>query len=234
MTSKNLRICCIVPAAGIGERMKTNVPKQYLPFRLSTVLDHTLERLLSCARIEKIIVVINKDDSYWPSSGFFKDPRITQVVGGKERSDSVLNGLVVAEETYGEDAWVLVHDAARPCIMASDIDLLIEDAVATDQGTILAAPVHDTVKKVSKSSLETLNRKIIFRALTPQMFQLGQLKNAIANASATRKPVTDEAHAVELMGGSIGFVEGRTDNIKITTSSDLSLADYYVEKQESS
>ena len=227
-------MCCIVPAAGIGKRMQANFPKQYLPFRTSTILDHTLERLLSCELIEKIIVVTSNDDHYWPSSNFFEDPRITQVVGGKERSDSVLNGLLAAEALYGKDVWVLVHDAARPCIMKDDIQLLIEKATTTDQGTILAAPIHDTIKKVSDSSLKTLDRNKIWRALTPQMFRLTQLKNAITNARDTKKAVTDEAHAIELTGVPIGFVDGRSDNIKITRSSDLSLADYYVEQQENS
>jgi len=227
-------MCCIVPAAGIGKRMQVHLPKQYLPFRSSTILDHTLERLLSCELIDNVIVVTNNDDSYWPSSGFFKDPRITQVVGGKERSDSVLKGLLAAETLYGEDVWVLVHDAARPCIMKDDIQLLIEQATTTGRGAILAAPIHDTIKKVSGSSLKTLNRNKIWRALTPQMFRLKQLKNAITKARDTKKAVTDEAHAIELIGAPIVFVEGRSDNIKITTSSDLSLADYYVEQQENS
>jgi 2-C-methyl-D-erythritol 4-phosphate cytidylyltransferase len=225
-------MCCIVPAAGIGKRMQANVPKQYLPFRTSTILDHTLKRLLSCELIEKVIVVTNNDDHHWPSSSFFEDPRVTQVVGGKERSDSVLNGLLAAEALYGKDVWVLVHDAARPCIVKEDIQLLIEKATTTDQGTILAAPIHDTIKKVSDSSLKTLDRNKIWRALTPQMFRLRQLKNAITNARGTKKAVTDEAHAVELTGDPTGFVEGRSDNVKITTSSDLSLANYYIDRQE--
>ncbi|PCH85964.1 MAG: 2-C-methyl-D-erythritol 4-phosphate cytidylyltransferase [Piscirickettsiaceae bacterium] len=226
-------VCCIVPAAGVGKRMQTDIPKQYLPFRSVTILEHTLSRLLSCPFIKKIILVISKDDVYWPLSSYYGDSRVIQVEGGAERADSVFNGLVMAEELFGKESWALVHDAARPCVMASDVERLANKSASTHQGSILAAPIHDTIKQtLSTGSIKTLDRTTLWRALTPQLFQINALKNALINAKQQGKLVTDEASAIEMNGGVVELVEGRTDNIKVTTLSDLSLANYFVEQQE--
>lgn len=226
------KICCIVPAAGVGKRMRADIPKQYLPFRSVTILEHTLARLLSCPSINKIILAISKDDVYWPLSSYYGDSRIIQVEGGIERADSVLNGLNVAEHMFGEESWVLVHDAARPCVMASDIEHLVSKAMSSNQGTILASAIHDTVKQtVGNGLIKTIDRTTLWRALTPQLFRINTLKNALITAIKQDKPVTDEASAIEMNGGIVNLIEGRADNIKVTTLSDLSLASFFVEQQ---
>ena len=227
------QLCCIVPAAGIGERMLAERPKQYLPFRSTTILDHTLRRLLSSDLIDKIILVLNKNDTYWPQSSFAKHSKITVVEGGDERADSVLKGLIKAEQLYGDTSWLLVHDAARPCILKADIERLIKVTFLNQQGAILATPIHDTVKEYIEDGVtKTLPRSKLWRALTPQLFRVKELKKALLTAQNKAVLVTDEANAIEINGGFVHLVEGRHDNLKVTTPADLLLADFYVEQQE--
>lgn len=232
MSNKSQQIGCVVPAAGIGKRMQASIPKQYLSLGESTILDQTLSRLLLCHAIDKVIVAINKNDTFWPQSVYFNNPRITVVDGGVERSDSVLNGLLALETLLGDEAWVLVHDAARPCVSLDDIERLIHFSHSSQQGAILASPVTDTIKKSTDIGVETIDRKLIWRALTPQIFKLGRLKKAIEHANTQQLVVTDEAHAMELIGESTELVEGRSDNIKVTSPDDLALARFYLKQQE--
>ena len=221
----------VVPAAGVGKRMQSDRPKQYLELAGTTVIEQTLTRLLQARVFEAIAVAISAEDPYWPELKISSHPAIVTAAGGKERADSVLSGLKSIRERASDDDWVLVHDAARPCLTAEDIHKLIDELKDDGVGGILALSSHDTLKNVrDKHIAGTLDRSHIWRALTPQMFRYGMLKDAL-EAAAGNPAVTDEASALELQGLQPRIVEGRPDNIKITRPEDLVLAQFYLEQQ---
>lgn len=222
----------VVPAAGVGKRMGSTVPKQYLEVRGKTVLEHTLERILSVPKIAAIAVALGEEDGYWNDLPISRDPRILRAAGGRERSDSVYSALKSLEDLAAPDDWVLVHDAARLCLTAADVLKLIETLQHDPVGGILAVPVSDTLKTVEQGLIiGTPDRSSTWRALTPQMFRYGLLKTALEEAAERGNLVTDEASAIELKGYQPRIVEGRSDNIKITRPEDLPLAAFYLENQ---
>lgn len=217
-------IVAIVPAAGAGKRMNASCPKQYLKINDKTILEHTVYKLLSHAAISKVIVVVSKDDEYFANTSLSNHPKVTATIGGDERSDSVLEGLNVANSE-----WVMVHDAARPCVRHQDIDELIKVAMAEEDGAILAMKARDTIKKANGNHIETtLDRNSLWQALTPQMFKREQIINALILAKQKSIQVTDEASALELLNKSPALVEGHSDNIKVTLPEDLALASYFL------
>jgi 2-C-methyl-D-erythritol 4-phosphate cytidylyltransferase len=221
----------VVPAAGVGKRMLADRPKQYLLLHNQTVIEHTLSRLLQAKIFTGIAVAISKEDPYWPELEISKHPQVLTAVGGKERADSVLSALNLLQNHASKDDWVLVHDAARPCITASDIHKLIATLKDDAIGGILALPSHDTLKQVKGDNIQqSLDRRSVWRALTPQMFRFGVLKQALEQTQGNLA-ITDEASALELTGLSAKIVEGRADNIKITQADDLFLAQFYLEQQ---
>ncbi len=222
----------VVPAAGVGKRMNANRPKQYLLLsETQTVLEHTLTRLIDAQVFEKIVVAISDGDAYWDDLLISKHEKITRANGGKERADSVLNALAAIQNQANLKDWVLVHDAARPCITSHDIHNLIAELRDDAIGGILALSSHDTLKDVdNKQIISTLNRNRIWRALTPQMFRYGALKSALEFTQGNAG-ITDEASALEAQGFSPKIVEGRSDNIKITLPEDLALAQFYLVQQ---
>lgn len=225
------RFWAVVPAAGVGKRMQADRPKQYLELCGRTVLEQTLERLLRTGIFTAVAVAISVEDPYWPALAVSKHRGIITAAGGKERADSVLSALQTIGDRAADEDWVLVHDAARPCITETDVKRLIETLKADETGGILALSSHDTLKKVDgRSILGTLDRAHIWRALTPQMFRYGLLKQALTAAQGN-SAVTDEASALELLGLRPKIVEGRADNIKITRPEDLALAQFYLERQ---
>ncbi len=228
----NTKFWGIVPAAGVGKRMNAHCPKQYLSLNdKQTVLEHTLTRLIEAAIFEKIVVAISDGDAYWDNLPISKHAKIIRAEGGKERADSVLNALAAIEMQANSHDWVLVHDAARPCITSHDIEKLIFELRDDAVGGILTVSSHDTLKDVNgKQIVSTLNRNRIWRALTPQMFRYGELKIAL-ELTQGNEGITDEASALETQGFSPKIVEGRTDNIKITRPEDLALAQFYLEQQ---
>ena len=231
----------IVPAAGIGKRMQANRPKQYLHLKNKTILTHTLTKLLSHPRIHKVILPLSEGDQYFAESDFANHPNVIRVNGGKERVDSVLNGLHALD--YQSNPWVLVHDAARPCITHQDIDKLIASCIENDCGSILASPVRDTMKRgstfVSKQKTSndlsqvkmTIEREQLWHALTPQMFKSAELTFAIEQALAKSLIITDESSAMEQAGFKSLLVTGSSENIKITHPDDLALAEFYLNRQ---
>ena len=228
----SLAFWAVVPAAGVGKRMGTEVPKQYLEVAGKPVLQHTLERLLSVETIAGINVALGAEDGYWPDLPFADHPRICAVPGGRERADSVYSALVHMEDRARPDDWVLVHDAARLCITRSDVLKLIETLKDDPVGGILALPVSDTLKTVDDQHITgTPDRRQVWRALTPQMFRYGLLKQALLDAAEMNRLVTDESSALELAGYRPRIVEGRPDNLKITRPEDLPLAAFYLERQ---
>jgi len=221
-----------VPAAGVGKRMGAAVPKQYLQLAGKPVLQHTLERLLSVEAIAAVCVALDREDGYWPDLPQSRDPRVLRAEGGKERADSVLSALRCLGGRAAPDDWVLVHDAARVCITAGDVLKLMEALRDDPVGGILALPSSDTLKGVEAGRIvDTVDRNHVWRALTPQMFRYGVLRQALESAATLGLSVTDEASALELAGLSPRIVEGRPDNIKITRPEDLSLATFYLERQ---
>ncbi len=219
----------VVPAAGAGRRMGTDIPKQYLQIHGKAVIDWTLQALLSHPDIESLVVALSADDEYWPDTLSASDSRVRTVTGGEERCHSVLNALEALVPAAGEDDWVLVHDAARPCVQLEDVSRLILRASA-GVGGVLGVPVHDTMKRTDAEGrvVETVERKQLWHAFTPQMFPLGLLRHSLRAALAAGVEVTDEASAMEWAGHSPLMVEGAATNIKITRPADLSLAEFYL------
>lgn len=226
------RYFAVVPAAGIGKRMGAAMPKQYLPLAGKPVLQHTLESLLRVARLERVVVALAPVDPYWPMLAAAADPRVAATVGGEERADSVWSGLCALKEMAQDQDFVLVHDAARPCLRSEDVERMI-DALADDPvGGILALPSVDTLKEAEGGRVQsTLDRRRVWRALTPQMFRYRLLCDALEAAAAPQIKVTDEAQAVERAGFKPRIVEGRPDNIKITRPEDLPLAELFLERR---
>ena len=221
----------VVPAAGVGKRMNADRPKQYLALAGKTVIEQTIMRLLQANVFSAVAVAISAEDPYWPELTISKNEQVITAPGGKERADSVLSGLNSIRAKAKSDDWVLVHDAARPCLTTQDIKLLIDTLKNDDVGGILALSSHDTLKRVKDHEiLETLDRRTIWRALTPQMFRYGMLKSALEESVGDPR-ITDEASALELKGFIPKIVEGRPDNIKITRPEDLALAQFYLEQQ---
>jgi len=231
----NKQFWAIIPAAGVGKRMQADRPKQYLPLHNKTVIEHTLDRLLSLGEITGVVLSISESDEYWPDLNYTTEKPLLIAKGGKERSDSVLNALkmLANESNTAEEIWVLVHDAARPCVRAEDIKGLIKSAVQSHDGGLLALPVRDTMKRSGSDNRvhKTVNRDGLWHALTPQMFRLDLLMNALIKADESNMPVTDDASAMELAGYAPLLFEAHEDNLKITRAFDLQLAELFLKNQ---
>lgn len=221
----------VVAAAGVGRRMGSDIPKQYLLLNGRRVIEHTLQRLLNHPQIKQTLVALSPDDKWWPDTDYANHADVISVDGGAERCYSVLNALNRLSEMAAEDDWVLVHDAARPCLRSSDVDALIEQLNNHPVGGILGMPVRDTMKRADESGqvVETVCREGLWHAFTPQMFRLGMLRSALSQALEQGMQVTDEASAMELAGHSPRLIEGHPDNIKITRPEDLALAAFYLQ-----
>jgi 2-C-methyl-D-erythritol 4-phosphate cytidylyltransferase len=222
----------IVPAAGSGRRMGAALPKQYLLLGDRTVLEHTLDTLLTVEVLAGVVLVVAPGDSAWEAiqPRYAGQPLIV-VNGGAERCYSVLNGLDALSGKAAAGDWVLVHDAARPCVRRDDIRALMAGMGADSDGGLLGVPVADTMKRVSPDGrvAATVNRDSLWHALTPQMFRLEQLRAALRQAIKAHSMVTDEASAMELAGYRPLMVQGHRDNIKITLPADLELAAFYLQ-----
>lgn len=229
------RYWAVIPAAGIGTRMRMETPKQYLSLHGRTILEHTLARFCEHESVAGISVALAPEDPYWDRLAIAGHDKILTATGGVERYHSVQNGLTALADRATGDDWVMVHDAARPCLRHEDIDCLIESLAQHPVGGILALPVRDTMKRAGADNeiRETVDREGLWHALTPQMFRLDLLRDCLAAALAANQPVTDEAQAVELAGYRPLLVPGHPDNIKITHPIDLPLAELFLSQQES-
>lgn len=249
------RLWCVVPAAGRGLRVGADLPKQYLPLAGRALIAHTLERLARHPAVAGLMVALAADDPHWSTAmpvgtgddGGLAAPEASKqpdgrsrsllgkplhtVIGGAERADSVLAALRALPDSVAADAFVLVHDAARPCVRAADIARLVEQGCAAG-GALLGAPLRDTLKRADAAShsLGTEAREARWRAFTPQLFRRGELTRALADALAAGVAVTDEAMAMERAGFAPLLVEGAEDNIKVTTAADLALAEFLLER----
>ena len=217
-------VWAIVPAAGIGQRMGGERPKQYLEVGERTILEQTLERLATSPAIRAVLPVIRADDGHWPAirERLGHLPNLLPTAqGGAERSDSVASGLEALGEIDDNDR-VLVHDAVRPCIRDGDIQAVI-GATTAEQGAILAVPVADTLKRVAEDGRiqATVDRSELWRAQTPQVFPAGALRRGIEAARSEGRAATDEASLLEPLGFPVTVVAGREENIKVTKPEDL-------------
>ena len=239
-TAEKQQFTVVIPAAGVGSRMQADRPKQYLILGESTVLEQTINRLIGHPQISRIVLAVNPEDEYLSESTLAEKDWLTITHGGTERSDSVLNGIRQVEED-----WVLVHDAARPCVRHNDIRRLLQLAEEKEgSGGILARKATDTIKQ-AKGTLQTreisndseaeiqksVPRHLIWHALTPQFFPTRQLAEALTWCAENSQPITDEASAIELTGGKAHLIPGSADNIKITHPGDLALAEFFLAQQ---
>lgn len=227
------RLWAVIPAAGRGDRFGAGRPKQYAVLRGRALIEWSLAPFLARADLAGIVIALAADDRDWPRCRP-SDARVLEAPGGAERAASVGNALTTLAERGGDDDdWVLVHDAARPCLDPADLDRLLELGRRSQDGALLAAPVEDTLKSaVAGCAAATVDRRDLWRAMTPQLFRLGPLRRALRAAAATGIAVTDEASAIEQHGGRPLLVEGRADNIKVTRSVDLALADAVLAARE--
>lgn len=204
--------------------MQADRPKQYLPLGELSILERTIDCFLGHPGLKGVVVALAADDPYWPSLPCSQDSRITRVDGGAERADSVLAGLqrVMALGAKPDD-WVLVHDAARPNLARTDLDNLLISLADDPVGGLLAVPARDTLKQVGADGRveQTIDRRKVWLAYTPQMFRLSSLHEALGKALASGAAITDEASAMEWAGHAPRLIEGRADNIKVTTPDDL-------------
>jgi 2-C-methyl-D-erythritol 4-phosphate cytidylyltransferase/2-C-methyl-D-erythritol 2,4-cyclodiphosphate synthase len=232
------RFWAIVPAAGRGERFAsaaaTATPKQYTLLLGRSVLEWSLRALLCEPRIEGIVVVLASGDERWPEvAGRLNSPKLMTAIGGAHRQDSVMSGLEFLASRAAPGDWVMVHDAARPCVSGDDIGALA-DAVANSNGAVLAAPIVDTVKRAGAEANETVDRAGLWRALTPQVFAYAQLRRALREAADAGAAVTDEAQAMERIGIRAALVAGSPFNIKVTRVEDLQIAADILKMREKS
>lgn len=195
------------------------------------MLEHSLRAFLADADCIAICVAIAADDTRWPEvAARLANARLQAVEGGAERAHSVLRGLRGLEFALTPDDWVLVHDAARPCVTHAEIQALKRAVASHRVGGLLAVPLADTLKRAAPqvalaTVAETVPREGLWRALTPQAFRFGVLRDALNAALAAGRVPTDEAQAVEWSGAQALLVTGSTENIKVTTASDLTLAE---------
>lgn len=231
-------IWAVIPAAGIGQRMQSAIPKQYLPLAGATVIEITIARLLAAERVQGLAISLRADDQYWAGLKIRCSKPVLRAEGGAERCHSVLNAmqsLAERDDVDVENDWVLVHDAVRPCVRLDDINLLIEQATASASGGLLALPVRDTMKRQvagTQTVQQTEERAGLWHALTPQLFPYRALQQALIRALAEGVSVTDESSAMEHAGFAPLLVRGHEDNIKITRPDDLRLAALFMADQQ--
>ncbi|MBC7982769.1 MAG: 2-C-methyl-D-erythritol 4-phosphate cytidylyltransferase [Candidatus Obscuribacterales bacterium] len=217
----------VIPAAGVGRRMAGDMPKQYLPLNGRTVIEWSIAVFLARADVSGIVVAIAANDGHWSTLSCSRDSRVRTALGGDERAASVLSALNSLAAEAHDDDWVIVHDAARPCLNPQDLSRLISELAGDQVGGLLASPVADTLKSADSEQrvAATVSRGGLWRALTPQMFRFGVLRRALALAAERGMLVTDEASAIEILALRPKLIVGRADNIKITLPEDLVIAE---------
>ena len=219
----------LVPAAGSGSRMGSELPKQYLPLAGKPLIHHALATLCACPQLTTVFVVLSPQDEWFKSYDWsgFGDKLQPLYCGGATRAESVLNGLLMSE--LEPDDWVLVHDAARPCLTQAHLEKLFTELCDDPVGGILAAPVADTLKRAGEGNCiaRTEDRNGLWGAQTPQMFRAGLLVQALGSAIE----VTDEASAIEALGLSPKLVASDSTNFKVTYPQDLRLAEMLLKER---
>jgi 2-C-methyl-D-erythritol 4-phosphate cytidylyltransferase len=233
MSKPHAKHFAIVPAAGTGTRMGEARPKQYLPLLGKPLIYHTLAVLCANPSIDRVYVVLSVEDAEWGRHDWsaLGDKLITLFCGGATRAASVLNGLRSIAGDTGDEDWVLVHDAARPCLAAWHVDKLVRELAGEPVGGLLAVPVADTLKLADagrRHALRTVPREHLWQAQTPQMFRYALLRDALES----HHQVTDEASAIEAAGHQPCLVEADATNLKVTYPLDLHLAEWILQNRE--
>jgi len=232
--SNNNRLWVVIPAAGIGKRMGVDIPKQYITVCDKAIIEHTVEKFTSRNDLQGILVALSNSDQHWSTLELSENNKITTVTGGEERYKSVYNALCSLKNKAGDDDWILVHDAVRPCITTSEIDQFIADLDHLNGiGGILALPCFETMKKANTNHEieETIDRKFIWHAQTPQMFRYKKLFLAIEKIMNENIFITDEAMAMELAGYKPMLIQGTHSNIKITDQNDLKYLESFLRQE---
>ena len=225
MSIRAQKYFCVVVAAGIGQRMRGVVPKQYLPLANRTLLEWSVKPFLALPEIEQVVVVLSANDPWFPGLILAQHPKIKAVVGGLERYQSVLSGLKALSTKANENDWVMVHDAARPNITLEDLEQLISTVGDHAIGGLLGVPVSDSLKYIDQQHtvVNEVARESIWRALTPQMFRFNLLLTSLQTLAEQGISVSDEASALGRFGHQCLMVLGRSDNIKVTTPADYEM-----------
>ena len=223
------QIWALVPAAGVGARMAADKPKQYISINGRTILEHTLSVLLAVEGIAGVQLCLSPEDAYWPDI-VLNHPRLLPVIdGGVTRADSVLAGLQSLSKRAKPDDWVLVHDAARPCLTEDLLKKLIDSLFEHSIGGILAVPVADTIKQVENLEIKaTVNRNKLWAAQTPQMFRFDLLKSCLEKALKQSIEITDEASCIEAAGFTPMIVPSVRSNIKVTYPEDVDWVNHFL------
>ena len=223
----------VIPAAGAGRRLGGEIPKQYREIASAPLLEHPLRALLRSPDIRGIVVALDPSDRRADAIQSLADVRVQTIPGGAERVASVFAGLEALADRVTDDDWVLVHDAARPCLDYPSLSALIERARACGEGVILAEPVADTLKRVDGTGgiSATVERADLWRAQTPQLFPFMQLYQALGACLDEGVNITDEAMAVERAGGRVHVLAGPSSNIKVTVEADLAFAELLLLQQ---
>jgi len=221
----------LVLAAGQGTRIGDAVPKQYLPVAGKPMMFHSIEALAAVSRIERLLVVLAPMDRHWGQHDWSALPEKVEAAfcGGAHRAESVLNTLKHIESRVGPDDWVLVHDAARPCIMTELVEQFLDEVGDDPVGGLLAMPLADTLKGANEDQrvVKTVPRAGLWRAQTPQLFRYAILRKGIE-----KNPLaTDESEAVESLGHSPRLAEGENSNIKVTFAEDIVIAELILEQK---
>lgn len=220
----------VVPAAGVGQRMGRNIPKQYLSVAGKTILEHSVAGLLGDSRVKHVVIAVGPEDDYFSQLSIASDPRVSRVEGGKNRAESVTNALHFAVNKF-PSSIVIVHDAARPCLPRAVLTQLIDAVYATPkQGALVAIKARDTLKRSEDGSVvaQTVDRQYIWQAQTPQGADSELLLAALKSARQNGLDITDEASALEAYGCRPRLVEGSVRNLKVTEPDDLLLADVWL------
>lgn len=233
MTQSSADCWAVIPATGVGSRMQADRPKQYLQLQGKTLLEHTLDNLLSFPSITGLILVLHPQDAYWSGLQYQSEKPLLICEGGVERHHSVFNGLSLLQQHADENCLVMIHDAVRPFVMHQDLDRLLAAAQETDSGAILGAPVADTLKLNDNGKIAgTRSRSGLWRAFTPQAFRLSLISRALQNVIDQQLEVTDDASAMEMAGFQPLLINSDLRNIKITHPQDLELARLLLPGQE--
>jgi len=228
------RIHALIPAAGRSVRFGGTTLKQYAHLSGTPVIAHSISAVSRHHSVVSVTVALAPDDGIFEQLIRPDFPAVKTVPGGDTRAQTVMNGLDFILQNHPASDWVLVHDAARPCVRLTDIDILIKTLSATSHGGLLGVPVADTMKQVDGADriTATVAREGLWHAYTPQMFRIGRLRAALQHAIDNDLLVTDEASAMELAGVQPRMVQGQRDNIKITVPADLELAAFYLQARK--
>lgn len=234
MVTRDVKYWVVIPAAGMGRRMRSKTPKQYLKINDKTVIEHTVSLFSTHPLIEQVVVVLHEADTQWSTINIENPWKIVTTVGGETRAQSVMQGLIYLQSMAAAKDWILVHDAVRPCLSSTLLNHFMHIVDGHRLGGLLAVPIMDTVKKVDTDHgvRQTISREGLWIAQTPQMFRYGFLFDALQRAVALGKPVTDESSAIELAGEHPLVVPGDWCNIKITQPEDLVRAKKHLEEQK--